>query len=239
MDKFVRKPVLYVAFFTVFLLVTAFKPNWYSIEKISLNMTSRQVQDGKSVIIKGEVFYQRNGNLTTHFTYPKEYLLLANKEGETKIYDPLKNTVIQYQNFLFSTESSKFAYFFSGRVNDMGLNDIGYAPDKTSFENNLRVTEWRLRTPGKDLIQKIKLVYDNQKPIYMDYRDVNDQVIRKVFYYNYANLAEYQFPTTTTEVVFTGADSAITKTTYTDIKINDQATSLYFNFSIPANAKNE
>lgn len=228
-------------FFSVIILITgsAFTPFISGIDKISLTMISRQVQNGTSVTIKGDIYYQRNGNLTTHFIYPKEYFLIANKEGETKIYDPKKNTVIQYQNFLFSTESSKFSYFFSGRFTDMGLYDIGYVQDKTYFDKNLRVTEWRTKYPGKEVIQKVKLVFDNQKPIYMDYRDVNGNIIRKVYYYNYTTLAEYQFPATTTEIVYTDKDSIVTKSTYADFKINDKANSPYFTFSIPPNAKNE
>src|SRR6218665_1407188 len=111
-----------------------------SIEKLSAEMTSRQVQDGKSVTIKGRIYYQRNGNMVTRFTYPKEYVVISNKLGEIKIYDPARNSVLQYQNFIFSTQSSQFYFFFSGKSSDMGLTDIGFVPEKTYTESNLAVT---------------------------------------------------------------------------------------------------
>src|SRR5579859_899680 len=156
------------------------------IERISAAMEVRQVQQGKSVTLKGDIYYQRNGNMVTHFTYPREYIVVANKLGETKIYDPGKNTVIQYQNFLFSTQSSQFYYFFTGKVSDMGLLHIGYVQDKTYNEGNLLVTEWKLKTPNKKaLIQRVKIVYQGQQPVYMHYQDPAGKIFRKVYYYNY------------------------------------------------------
>ena len=226
--------------FLLFSALTSFSPYYTGIEKLSATLISRQVQNGQSVTIKGEIFYQRNGNLTTHFTYPKEYILLANSLGETKVYDPLKNTVLQYQNFLFSTQTSQFYYFFSGKTYDMGLTNIGYVQEKTYYDNNLLVTEWKLKkSDTKALIQKIKLVFDNQKPVYMDYRNLSDKIIRKVYYYNYTHLQEYDFPSVTTEIIYNDKDSTVTKTSYDNFKVNEQTNSPYFNYSIPPNAKSE
>ena len=203
-------------------------------------MVTRQVQQGKSVTLKGDIFYQRNGNMVTHFTYPREYMVVANKLGETKIYDPVKNTVLQYQNFLFSTQSSQFYYFFSGRVADMGLIQIGYVQDKTYNDNDLLVTEWKLKTPNKKaLIQRIRIVYRGQQPVYMHYENGSGKAFRKVFYYNYQILDNYSFPATTTEILYDKGDSVVSKTNYTDFKVNDRAEGGYFNFTVPANAKIE
>lgn len=232
------KHKLYCFLLVLYISNASFLSPFDNIEKISASLISRQVQGGRSVTIRGDIFYQRNGNLTTHFTYPREYILIGNKLGETKIYDPVANTVIQYQNFLFSTQSSQFYYFFSGKIYDMGLTDIGYVQDKTYFENNLKVTEWKLKVPQKKaLIQRVKLVFDNQKPVYMHYADANNKIIRKVYYYNYTQLSVYDFPATTTEIVFNDKDSSVIKTSYDNFNINESATSGYFNFSIPSNAK--
>ena len=215
-------------------------PRPLAIEKLSVDMTIRQVQQGKSVTLKGSLFYRQNGNMVTHFIYPREYMIVANKLGETRLYDPVKNTVIQYQNFLFSTQSSQFYYFFSGKISDMGLTRIGYVQDKTYNEGSLLVTEWKLKAPDKKAsIQRIKIVYDGQRPVYMHYQEAGGRVFRTVFYYNYQMLDAYFFPATTTEILYDKGDSVVSKTNYTDFRLNERATGAYYNYTIPPNAKIE
>ncbi|MCM5529586.1 hypothetical protein [Parasegetibacter sp. NRK P23] len=223
------------------LLLVSWMPGPAYIEKISASMVSRQVQMGKSVTIKGNIYYQRNGNMVTRFSYPKEYIVISNKVGEVKIYDPARNSVLQYQNFLFSTQSSQFYFFFSGKSADMGLGDIGFVQEKTSKEGNLVVTIWKLKNPDKKAaIQKVKLVYQQQQPVYMHYEDAAGKIIRKVFYYNYIRLENSSFPSITTEIVYGEKnDSTVSKTTYTDFKLNHQASNEYMDYRIPANAKIE
>jgi outer membrane lipoprotein-sorting protein len=222
-------------------MMASFAEGRQHIGKISAAMVTRQVQQGKSVTLKGNIYYQQNGNMVTHFIYPKEYVVIANKLGETKIYDPEKNTVMQYQNFLFSTQSSQFYYFFSGKVADMGLTEIGYVQDGTYNENGMLVTEWKLKKEDKrPLIQRIKIVYDGLQPIYMHYQDRAGTIFRKVYYYNYQRLEETIFPATTTEIVYGNkGDSTVSKTSYTDFRVNQPAAGDYFDYSIPANAKIE
>ncbi|HEY4063331.1 MAG TPA: hypothetical protein VGM30_15600 [Puia sp.] len=219
---------------------TTRRPAPFAIDRISASMESRQVQQGKSVTLRGEIYYQRNGNMVTHFVYPREYMVIANKLGETKIYDPVHNSVLQYQNFLFSTQSTQFYYFFTGKIADMGLTHSGYVQDKTYYDGSLLVTEWKLKTPNKKTaIQRIRIVYDGQRPVYMHYEEGTGKVFRKVYYYNYQVLDVYSFPSTTTEIVYDRGDSVVSKTNYKDFKVNEQASGPYFNFSIPANAKIE
>jgi hypothetical protein len=239
--KFLNGPFL---FSIILLLALAFPSKAWApqiIEQLSAVMETKQVQAGKSVTIKGQMFYQRNGNLVTRFVYPKEYIVLANKQGEVKIYDPGKNTVMRYQNFLFSTQSSQFYYFFSGKSSDMGLTDIGYVQEKTYSENGLLVTLWKLKTPDKKAsVQKVKLVYNRQDPIYMHYENAAGKIFRKVFYYQYIQLETTKFPSVTTEISYDDSgDSTVSKTSYADFKLNHQANKEYMNYRIPANAKLE
>ena len=210
------------------------------IDKMSASILSKQVQAGKSVTIKGEVYYQQDGNMVTNFTFPRAYVVISNKLGEIKIYDPANNTVLQYQNALFSSQTSQFYYFFSGKIADMGLTDIGYVQEKTYPEKGVLVSLWKLKTPDKkNPIQRVKLVYQGQKPLYMHYEDGAGKIIRKIYYYNYTQLENTSFPFTTTEIVYGEGDSTVTKTQFSDFKINQDATSQYFNFKIPSNAKIE
>lgn len=212
----------------------------YTLDRLSAQMTTRQVQKGKSVTIRGEVFYQRNGNMVTHFTFPQEVVILANKLGETRIYDPSRNAVLRYQNGSFSTSTTQLAYFLNGATADMGLIQIGFVQDRTYNTGKLLVTEWRQKTPDKkNPVQRVKVVFDKANPIYMHYEDGAKKIIRKVFYYNYQPLDGRPFPAATTEIVYDGADSTVAKTTYAGFKINREATSPYFEYTIPANARVE
>ena len=231
------KLIKYIVLYSGIVLLSAYTPTGF-LEKLSASFISRQVTQGKVATIKGDIYYQMSGVLTSHFSYPKEYILVANKFGESKIYDPSDNTVMLFQNIMFSTQSSQFAYFFSGKKNDMGLSNFGYIQDKTYFEGKLFVSEWKLKKPNLKLpIQTVRLVYDMQKPIYMDYKDNSGKIIRKVYYYNYQKLLNYDFPAVTTEIMYEGKDSTVSKTSYDNIKLNGEAISTYFNFSIPGNAK--
>jgi len=201
-------------------------------------MVSRQVQGGKSVTIKGNVYYQRNGNMVTHFTYPKQYFVIANKTGEIKMYDPSRNAVMLYQNSLFGTQSSQFYYFFSGKSSDMGLTDIGFVQEKIYPDKNLLVSMWRLKVPDKKaLIQGVKLVYQGATPVYMHYEGATGKIIRKVYYSNYSHLENTSFPFTTTEIIYAEGDSTVSRTNFSEFKFNQDAASQYFDFQIPSNAK--
>ena len=211
-----------------------------TINRLSATVTTRQVQQGKSVTIRGEVFYQRNGDMLTHFTFPREVIILANKLGETSLYDPSRNSVMYYQNKAFSTQTSQLAFFLNGTTSDMGLIQLGYVQAKTSNTGKLLVTEWQLKTPDKKAaVQRVKIVYSGANPIYMHYTDGGGTVIRKVFFYGYQFIDNRPFPATTTEIVYQDRDSTVSKTAYTDIRLNTVANSPYFEYKIPANAKIE
>lgn len=231
-----------LAWLSAILIAATLLPSYtfapYNIEKIYAELETRQLKDGKYVSVKGEVCYEGNGNMTSHYTYPRNYILVSNKTGEVKLYDPAANTVLLSQNTLFSSQTSQFYYFFSGKSSDMGLNDLGYVQEKIYAEKDLLVSLWKLKTPSKKVqIQKIKLVHQQQRPVYMHYENAAGEIVRKVYYYEYTALDAISFPATSTEIVYKGKDSVISKTAFRNFRLNEQASSPYFNYKIPANAK--
>ncbi|HEY8971283.1 MAG TPA: hypothetical protein VIM64_19395, partial [Puia sp.] len=107
-------------------------------------------------------------------------------------------------------------------------------------EAGMLVTEWKLKTPDKKaVIQRIKIVYEGQRPVYMHYEEAGGRVFRKEFYYNYQMLDTYYFPATTTEILYDKGDSVVSKTNYTDFKLNENTAAAWFNYAIPRNAKIE
>jgi hypothetical protein len=205
-------------------------------------MVIRQVHNGVSGMMKADLFYDNVASkMITHFTYPLEYLVITNNKGELNIYNPIQNTIIQKQNFAYSIESSQLFYFLSHQTSDLGLKKMNYSINKTSFEKDMVITEWKSNQPAKKGdIEKIKLVHRNQNPIYMSYIDTKGQIKRKVYYSGYQNIGNVNFPTSTTEIIYnTSKDTTINKTLYSEIKWDESAVSTYFSYQIPSNAKLE
>jgi hypothetical protein len=235
-----RNKILLIIFFSTSIILVNAQNG--IIKKVMTKMVLRQVHNGISGMMKAEIFYDNiNSRLVTHFSYPLDYIIITNNKGEIKIYNPLQNTIIQKQNFAYSTESSQLYFFLSHQTADMGLKKMNYTILKTTFDKDLVITEWKSNTAAKKGdIEKIKLVHRNSNPIYMGYIDTKGNTKRKAFYSAYQNIGGINFPTSTTEIVYnTDKDSTINKTIYSEIKWDETAVSNYFGYQIPNNAKAE
>jgi outer membrane lipoprotein-sorting protein len=225
-------------FLAAVMLVVSPRVFGQGFQKISAHIFTRQTEKGYVSAVTGDLYYTRNGNLVTNFTSPRDYVMVTNTQGEVRIYDPKKNTVMQFQNSLFSTTTTSFFYFFTGKTTDMGLQHSGYKITTTRFDGDMMITEWKVETPQpKDPVVYVKLVHRKSRPIYIDYQDQKHHILRKVYYYDYTELGGVSFPKTFTEILYQKADSVITKTEYSNFKLNGEARSSFFNFKIPENAK--
>jgi hypothetical protein len=156
------------------------------------------------------------------------------------IYDPVNNTVLIQQDNIYSSKTSPFYFFLSGKSNDMGLTDLGFIPLKTYSEKVNIITEWKKKKVINDVpVQLVKLVHQQENPLYMEYKDRQSQALRKVYYYKYTKISQFSFPTVITDIVYNNKikDSVISKTTYSDIKINGEVNDFFFNYKIPVSAK--
>jgi hypothetical protein len=211
-----------------------------NIDKFQVTVVSKKLEKGKSITINSEVFFKGNGDCVTKFTTPIPYLMLSNSLGEIKVYDPKENTVIVQQDQLFSTKMNTLYNFLYNQTQDLGLKNLGYTPNNSKQDiNKTTITEWVPLNKEKELIQKIKLVIRDSKPIYIEYKNKKNFTLRKVYYYNYILINGIPFPTINTEIVFNEAtkDSTIQKTTYSNFMLNDKANSAFFDYKIPYNAK--
>jgi len=225
-------------FMAAVMLVTSSRVFAQGFQKVSAHIFTRQTEKGYVSAVTGDLYYARNGSLVTNFTSPRDYVMVTNPQGEVRVYDPKKNTVMQFQNSLFSTTTTSFFYFFTGKTTDMGLQHSGYKIANTRFDGDMMITEWKAESPQpKDPVVYVKLVHRKSRPIYMDYQDLNHHILRKVYYYDYIELGGVSFPKTFTEILYQKADSVITKTEYSNFKLNGEAQSSFFNFSVPENAK--
>ena len=110
----------------------------------------------------------------------------------------------------------------------------------TKFDGTKVITKWQPPLAFLAALKNVELVLDNYKPVYMAYYEPKGKMIRKVYYYNYKSVSNFlTLPLTVTEINYLDVgDSVLTKTTYSDIKLNKEVNDhQYINFIIPANAK--
>lgn len=232
--------VAIIAFFRSLFLAAVFVGVGYAqdVRKVSASMIMRTSHKGKTTNTRAELCYATSGRMVTLFPKPAELYLFNNANGELRVYDPTKNTVLQQQNATYSTETTQFFFFLHNRKADLGLSSMGFSLGSTKFENGVMITTWKSPTPLAKNIKRVELVHKGQNPIFMKYVDPSDRTIKKVFYYDYMKLGTVDFPQTITQIDYvTAKDSIVTKTAYGALKINEQVQSNLLEFTIPSNAK--
>ncbi|HEY8402058.1 MAG TPA: hypothetical protein VIK89_12390 [Cytophagaceae bacterium] len=201
-------------------------------------MHTRTTKGGKGTTIKADVFYSSNGKMVTHFTTPEELFIINNAKGELAIYNPGKNTVRMETNYAYGTEYSPLYYFFQDKKSDLGLGTLGFKLKETRFDKNLTITKWAAPLAMAKQLKEVELVHDAQKPIYQSYVDGKGRVLKKIYYYDYVKVENIDFPQSITQIeYFEKGDSSVTKTVYSDIRLNDNSPNTYFDFEVPSTAK--
>ncbi len=220
------------------LLLTGFSKQ-YIFQKVSMEMETRAVTAGKTTRVKANMYYTSEGRLVTYFSEPQEMVIINNKKGEIQIYNPIQNTVFQQQNYMLGTETNQLYFFLDNKRSDLGLSAMDYTIKNTRIEDGLKITEWQAPIVLMKEISKVELVHEKGNPIFMAYYSASNQIIKKMFFYNYTKLSEYiSLPAAITQIDFkTTKDSIVTKTTYSQFKLNQQVSDEKLNFSIPENAK--
>lgn len=208
--------------------------------QIKLTQNVRVLKNGKKIENISEVFYDYSkGTMIMHQTEPFEHYLYTDAKGEIKIYYPEKNEVYLSRDPNKITDQSILFYFFSNRLYDFGIRDMGFTVSKTEIKDKYVVTWWK--APNESMpIKQIEIVHDADLPIYMAYYNHNDEIIQKNYYYDYNKKGEVpvQVPQKILEISYISPkDSIITQTISTDIKYGLEASSKISQFKIPLNAK--
>ena len=209
------------------------------VERISMKLVSKTLQNGKSITTQADVYYRvAGGLLVTHITAPIEYLVITNNKGEFKMYDIKANSVSQIQGFDFSSENSFIHDFLTGSTNDMGLKKLGFKLQSSKVEDNLIVTTWLPPMSGDPKVSRVELVHENYSPIYMSFYGKKNKPLSKIYYYNYKKTGDLNLPQVITEFQYhPNGDSSVSKKTYTDYLLNEQVDEKWLNYKIPENAK--
>ena len=212
--------------------------NQKRINKISMVQESSFLANGIKVVMTSEIFYNHaERKMVTKFGEPYNYIIISNDKGEAKVYYPKENKVLLTQGMSFNTENSLLYYFLANKINDLGLSDLGFRLNNTKYEDDLMISEFVPMNMVNSKLSKVELVHKNFLPVYVAYYNDKNEVVQKIFYYQYQNFSYLNLPMKAVEYSYVSPkDSSITRKIYSNVNINDNASSEYFNFKIPEDA---
>lgn len=184
------------------------------------------------------MFYNANGNLVVHFTYPQQYYVITNRLGETTLYQPEANEVIQLNDQSITSEDEMIAIFMTPNYSDLGLTKLGFVLHKVERKGQDQISTYLPTTSNDKGIQKATIVCRGGNPIYCAFYDHDGLLTRKTYYSRYQDFAALTLPTLVTQIAYDGTgDSVIKREEYHNIRTSNFAADALFDFSIPANAK--
>ncbi|MDI9340039.1 MAG: hypothetical protein QM534_05645 [Sediminibacterium sp.] len=232
----IRKIVILVLFSG---LAFGFKQSNGPLQQLSLNFTSKILENKKYITVQGDVFFKKQGGvLTTHLIKPFENVTIINADGEMKMYDFQENTLMISSSALTSSESSYFWYFLNGNYNDLGLPKTGFVIKGTQVSDGMLITTWVPKAESANPIQKIELVHEKNLPVYLEFVGPKSKVLGKIFFDGYQKVGNLQLPFKITEIAYKSkSDSTLITKVYSNPKINTEVDAKYLDFKIPANAK--
>ncbi|MCT4614978.1 MAG: hypothetical protein N4A49_08915 [Marinifilaceae bacterium] len=223
-----------------FFLIIISNINLFSQNYLSLNQKFETLHNGFKSTANTQFYYNiSKSELISVYEKPEKMIQIKNNKGELKIYFPKKNSVAMIQDNSFSTSNDFIYYFINNETQSLGLEKEGFTLIDSKQEGKYVVLTWM--APAKiKIISTIKVVYDGDKPIYSEYKNANNNAIKKIYYYNYTREKNFQIPMKVTEISYkTRTDSIIKRMSFTDLKLEYKPSSDLFNFKIPEDAKLE
>lgn len=206
------------------------------VKKLIVDVKCEILQDGKVISQELTTYYQDDGKILSHFKSPFEAYLIDNRFGEMQFYSPKENSVKMGQDNLFKTEHSYFHNFLSGE-RDMGLSSLGYDLASSEMQGNILVSSF----VSKDVasaINSIEIAYEGETAIYMAYFGQDQEVARRIYFDHFERLSHRLFPGTIVDITYSGPqDSTICRSRFSNFRINEQAQSELFEFSLPSDVR--
>jgi outer membrane lipoprotein-sorting protein len=213
-----------------------------TISKISSEMEVRSVFGGKSIVTKGVVYCDLlNQKTVTNLVHPVALISIQEKSGEVFSYDSKSNVVIQKKSQVTVSSDNVFKYLLLNQ-GDMGLKEMGFRLRSSKINNGLDVLTWDPPFMLASKVSSVELVTQNNNPIYMANFDTKNKIINKTYYTKYQNVFGTYLPMQITDFQYIYSeknkkDSVLTKTTFSNIKINNEMNQDMLSFKIPSNAK--
>jgi hypothetical protein len=184
------------------------------------------------------LYYDNNKKTLTKFYHsPKKFVMTSNSLGEIKTYYPDSNKVAYNLVKELSSKRNLIYFFTNNLTDDLGLSEEGFSLYSNNYEDKYYVTFWKAPLAFKG-IEMVKMVFDNRFPVYSEYQAVKKRILKKIYYTNYTDYAQFKLPTKIIEISYLpSGDSIVTRTLFSNVKTTSLAESDYFNFKIPENAK--
>lgn len=202
--------------------------------RMSADVETKQVWQGKSVTTTKSVYCASNGRLVVVSHRPVEYTAVTGAKGESRIYFPKTNQVLVDNEGSFASGDDLLSIFFNGRADDLGLSLFGYRLKSTAMdEGYLRKT---FVSPSRDNIPTVVIVYENYLPIYCEYLNAEGITVSKTYFSRYEQFQRFTMPCRMTSISYTSkGDSTVTRTIYSNVTVDGGDN--WFDFEIPASAK--
>lgn len=206
-------------------------------QKISVHMKSQALNNGTKVEQEANCYFEKNsGKFVMHYLPPNEFVKISNRKGELKMYFPETNKVSIKQNYYFSSENEFLYYFVNNLTEDLGLKREGFHLTSTSFEDGYTINTWKGPEALKS-IDRIEMVFEDIRPIYVEYIGTEGEAVKKIYYSEYYQGADFILPMNVTEITYPeNQDSVIRRAIFSDLKTNDDVGNTFLNFSIPGDA---
>lgn len=201
--------------------------------RVAADVEVKQVAKGKVTTITKSVYCANNGRLVVHFHKPEDYYVTTNIKGETRIFMPKTNEVFSDNSDALSSKDELISLFMSGRVDDLGLSLYGYRLQSSVHEEG-RIKK-TFTSSDKGNSPKVEIVFENFLPIYMAHMDGAGKVTAKTYFTQYKPTGRFMFPSRNTTISYVAKDSVVTRTVYSNIRVDQDDPE--FNFEIPSNAK--
>lgn len=206
--------------------------------RIMADVTARQVHKGKSLRVERQVFYSANGSLVVHYTYPQEYYMITNRIGETSVYQPKANEVMQINDQSVNSENEMISVFMSPNYSDLGLTKLGFVLSKIEKDGADQVKTYTPTHMDDKAISKVVVVCRDGNPIYCAFYDQAGNITKKTYYSHYVELPVMTFPTMVTQIAYDSkGDSVIKREEYKNIRTKDFPKDALFDYRVPTNAK--
>ncbi|GAF05898.1 hypothetical protein [Saccharicrinis fermentans] len=224
-------------FFIVFIIFCDLTIGQNYNNQISVDVKYQALKKGKLFTIENTTFYDgRKEDVICYYHTPTEFYKSINAKGEITIYMPRENTVSFTHNSHYSSKNELIYYFVSNKTEDLGLRNEGFTIKDSKYEGNNLIVTWESPVTITT-VKEVDIVYENMVPIYSEYRDIKDKVIKKTYYYEYYLGSFFSLPQKITEISYTSEnDSVIKRTSISNIKLGSAVDERKFKFDIPADA---
>ena len=221
-----------------FVCLAVYNGDLFSQTKLSADVTIRQLHQNKVIRVEKQVFFTSNGNLVIHYTYPQEYYMITNSLGETSVYQPAANEVMNINDKSLSSQTEFFTLFMTPAYSDLNLTNLGFTLQGIKKDGSNIVKTFIPTQKADKEISKATVVCQKDKPIYSAFYDKSGKVLKKTYYTNYVTYPNISFPATITQISYdTKGDSVIKKEEYKNIKTNNFSKDALFDYKVPKGAK--